>query len=102
MIFVHGWIKIPEDELEAAIHAASAMVLETVKEPGCLHYSFAKDITKAGLIHISERWDSEESLNAHFETPHMSAFNMTISGLTIEAMDIRLYSGEEVRVMMQS
>lgn len=102
MIFVQGWIKVSEEELEDALAAASAMVSETIKEQGCRHYSFAMDIDKAGLIHISERWDNEESLNAHFQTPHMSAFNAAISGLTIEAMDVRLYSGEEVRVMMQS
>ena len=102
MIFVQGWIKVSDKDLETAVIAASAMVLETKKEQGCLHYSFAKDIDEPSLIHISERWDTEESLNAHFQTPHMSAFNIAISELTIEAMDVRLYSGDEVRVMMQS
>lgn len=102
MIFVQGWIKLSEDSLSEIVPAASAMMSETMKEPGCLHYSFSKDIKDTGLVHISERWDSEDSLNAHFQTPHMSIFNTALSGLSIEGMDIRMYSGEEIKVMMQS
>ena len=91
-----------EQDLDLVIPVASAMMVETVKELGCLHYSFAKDINEAGLIHISERWDGEESLNAHFQTQHMSAFNADISNLKIKGMDVRMYSGDEVKVMMQS
>lgn len=102
MIFVQGWIKILEQDLNVIVPAATIMMEETVKEPGCLHYSFAKDLNEVGLIHISERWDNEDCLNAHFQTPHMAMFNESISKTTIEAMDVRMYSGDEVKVMMQS
>lgn len=102
MIFVQGWIKLSVENLDEIIPAASIMMVETMKEPGCLHYSFSKDIRDAGLVHISERWDSEDNLNAHFQTAHMSTFNSVLSELSIEGMDIRMYSGEEVKVMMQS
>ncbi|GAB5488578.1 MAG: hypothetical protein Pars2KO_21480 [Parasphingorhabdus sp.] len=102
MIFVQGWIKVSEKDLPTIIPAASTMMIETVKEEGCLHYSFAHDIVETGLVQISERWDTEESLNAHFQTSHMLAFNKAISELSIEAMDIRMYSGDETKVMMQS
>lgn len=102
MIFVQGWIRVSEQDLDAIIPAASIMMKETVKETGCLHYSFARDINDVGRIHISERWDSEDSLNAHFQTAHMSSFNASISEIAIEAMDVRMYSGNEVKVMMQS
>ncbi len=102
MIFVQGWIRVSKHDLDEIVPAASLMMIETVKEPGCLHYSFAKDVSDSGLVHISERWDSQDSLNAHFQTQHMSHFNAALSGLTIEAMDVRMYSGEEVKIMMQS
>lgn len=102
MIFVQGWIKVPEQELGDIIPAASEMMAETVKEAGCLHYSFAKDLNDAGIVHICERWENEDHLNAHFQTQHMAEFNSAISTINIEGMDVRMYSGEEIRVLMQS
>jgi len=101
-IFVQGWVKVSEADLETAVPAASNMMIETVKESDCLHYSFAKDNNETGLIHICERWEDEDSLNTHFQTAHMTALNEAISGLSISGMDVCLYSGDEVRVMMQS
>ena len=102
MIFVQGWIRIASKDVDDIIPAARVMMMETNEEPGCLHYSFAKDVVENNLIHISERWDCEDNLKAHFQTPHMAEFNAAMSEVTIVSADIRMYSGDEVKVMMQS
>ena len=102
MIFVQGTIRAASSDLEALVPVISMMVEKSNNEEGCLHYSFAKSLTEPDVIHITERWKSEDDLNAHFQTTHMAEFNAAISAVTIEAADVRMYSGEEVRVMIQS
>lgn len=102
MIFVQGWIKLVPQDVEKILPIARDMVAATLKEEGCIHYSFAQDVSEPSLIHISERWRGEDELNAHFQTSHMASFNEAANEMTIEHMDVRMFSGEEVRVMMQS
>jgi quinol monooxygenase YgiN len=102
MIFVQGWVKAAEKDISKVIEAAIEMSKKSNEEEGCLDYCFAQDISEANLFHITERWKSEDDLNSHFQTPHMAAFNTAIAGIRFESMDVRMYSGDEVRIMMQS
>lgn len=102
MIFVQGWIQVAAKDVDTVIPGATAMTGETLKEEGCLHYCFARDIADPTIFHLTERWISEEALGAHFQTPHMTAFNAMTANITIEGMDVRMYDGREVKVMMQS
>ena len=102
MIFVEGWIKLKSADLEKIEPLAKMMMAESAKEDGCLHYSFAKDLADDSIIRVSERWESERHLTDHFATEHMAEFNTVFSDLSAEAMDIRMYAGEQVRIMMQS
>ena len=103
MIFVQGWIRLASaDDAEKILPAAREMAAATHEENGCLAYSFAVDVNDARLIQLNERWENEDALQLHFQTPHMAAFNQAVSGLNIDAMDVRMYAGDEIRVMMQS
>ena len=102
MLFVQGWILISAADVEKVKIAAVKMMTESQKETGCQDYNFSMDIAETNLFRITERWTSENDLNAHFATSHMAEFNAMISEITIEAMDVRLYSGDEVRILMQS
>ncbi|QJB68499.1 putative quinol monooxygenase [Parasphingorhabdus halotolerans] len=102
MIFVQGVIKVASESLDDIISPVIEIAKASDKEVGCLHYSFAQDISDPSIFHICERWRSEDDLNAHFQEPHVATFNAAIAGLKIESMDVRMYSGDEVRIMMQS
>ncbi len=103
MIFVQGWIRLAEsDDVESILPAARQMAEATLTETGCIAYSFAIDVSDPQLIQLNERWVSEEALQQHFQTPHMAEFNKAVSTLNIKSMDVRMYSGDEVRIMMQS
>ncbi|MEM8919013.1 MAG: putative quinol monooxygenase [Pseudomonadota bacterium] len=102
MIMVLGSVEIAEMEFESIRPAVTDMMKASAAETGCLHYSFSQDASNPGLFHIVERWKSEEDLGAHFQTDHMARFNAALASVKIGKMDVRLYAGEEVRVMMQS
>ncbi len=103
MIFVQGWIRLAgSDDVESILPAVHQMAEATLTEPGCIAYSFAIDVSDPQLIQLNERWVSEEALQQHFQTPHMAEFNKAVSSLNIKSMDVRMYSGDEVRIMMQS
>ena len=102
MIMVQGWVEITEQDFATIRPAVANMMVASASEPGCLHYSFSQDAARPDLFHIVERWKSEADLNAHFQTEHMAQFNAALASVKIGKMDVRMYKGEEVRVMMQS
>lgn len=102
MIFVQGWVEIAETEFESIKPAVANMMAASSNESGCLHYSFSQDVSNSDLFHIVERWNSEDDLNAHFQTAHMAEFNSALASAKIRKMDVRMYTGEEVRVMIRS
>lgn len=102
MIFVQGTIRLGSPDIQAIVSAIKMMTTKSNEEPGCIHYSFAQDISDPQLLHICERWKSEEDLNAHFQTEHMAKFNELVATIEVTRMDVRMYAGDEDKVMMQS
>ncbi|MEO9469488.1 putative quinol monooxygenase [Parasphingorhabdus sp.] len=102
MIFVQGTIRLGSPDIQDIAPAIKMMTTKSSEESGCIHYSFAQDVTDPRLLHICERWKSEEDLNAHFQTEHMAKFNALVATIEIAQIDVRMYAGDEVKVMMQS
>lgn len=71
MIAVQGSFRFPVPALDEARQLMRAVIEATLAESGCRAYSYAEDVTEAGLFRATELWDSREALAAHFETPHM-------------------------------
>ena len=95
MIVVTGTVEVAADGLEKALQLARVMVAETRKEPGCRTYGFYQDIEAPGRIRIYEEWVSPEALAAHFETPHMAAFQQGMSAVTVLSMDVKRHEAGE-------
>lgn len=74
MIIVSGQIHLVATELERAHRAGSAMAATSRSEPGCVDYRFAMDIDDPLCVHLLEKWESEEALEAHFASAHFAAF----------------------------
>lgn len=102
MIIVQGWVKMPPEAVEAMQAAAAVMVAETLKEPGCLDYSFAVDLVAPGTIRISELWVDDDALSAHFATPHMARFNAAMAGAKATGASVKAYTAEHLRTLMGS
>jgi len=100
MLIVEGWVRFAPGDLDKLIQMARIMVDETLQEPGCLHYSYARDISDPDVLRISERWADQAALDAHFTAPHMASFGAGLAQVERLGADVRVYSGEEIKRLM--
>jgi quinol monooxygenase YgiN len=98
MIVVTGEFRMPVERRAEAVEAMDRVVAATLKEAGCIAYSYAEDIREAGLFRVSELWESREALCAHFAAPHMAEWQKERAalGMTGRAVTAFSVSGKEV------
>ena len=80
-------LPIKPDAHDAIRAAGVKMCAATLLEEGCLRYNFSFDFADPNLVRISEEWESQEALGAHFKSPHMAEFGAAIGGLVAGAAD---------------
>jgi quinol monooxygenase YgiN len=73
-VVVAGTFRIPPQEAAALRPHLKAVIAETRKEDGCLAYAYAADLEDPALFRVFEHWRDQAALDAHFETPHMKAW----------------------------
>jgi len=76
------------DEAVAAMKICAA---ETLKENGCAEYRFALPINDGEPIVLFEEWESQDHLNAHFETSHLATFRGKMEEVLSQPPVIRRY-----------
>ena len=91
MLIIAGSASIDPAKRDELSAAGREMVAETRKEPGCLAYAFSWDFDDPNVIHIYERWESQEALDAHFASPHMAKFQVALGKLGPSGLEIRKY-----------
>jgi quinol monooxygenase YgiN len=96
MLVIAGHIRIDPAKRDVAIAAARALMGATRSEAGCVVYKFSADLADPGLFHIFEQWESPAALDAHFEAPHMAAFQAEIPKLGLRQMDLKRYEVSRV------
>lgn len=92
MLLIVGTIRLPPENLETARPAMRRMVEKSRAEDGCLGYSYAEDVLESGLIHVTEIWRDQASLDRHFASSHLSEWRAAWPDLGIH--DRRLDSYE--------
>ena len=90
-IIIAGTISVEPDMVDAAMAAAVTMMQATHQEPGCHAYVFSVDPVEPGVLHVYEKWESQEHLASHFETDHMAEFQAKVPDLGISGMDVLKY-----------
>ena len=100
MIIVEGQARLEpgaigrlKEEMRAQIEASRA-------EPGCIRYSYGADVLDPDVMLISEIWASQQALEAHFQTPHMAAFNKAFRSAKVLAIRVDAYSAEHSRTLL--
>jgi quinol monooxygenase YgiN len=91
VLIIAGSFRIDPAKRDAAVAAAREMMTETLKEKGCHSYCFSADLSDPTLVHLFERWESDDDLRAHFKTPHMTRFQTAFIGLAPEVIGIQKY-----------
>jgi quinol monooxygenase YgiN len=96
-VVVAGTFRIPPENFADLRPHLEAVVAATRAEDGCLVYSYAVDVADAGLIRVFEHWRDQAALDAHFQTPHMKAWQAVRMQHGFHDRAISVYDVESVR-----
>jgi quinol monooxygenase YgiN len=102
MIIVMGHARLGPGEMDRINADMLTQVAATNAEPGCQHYSFSRDVSDPDRLVISERWDDQAAIDAHFKSAHMATFNAVIGAAQVLGLDVKSYdlSTGEVKQLM--
>jgi quinol monooxygenase YgiN len=59
---------------EKLANALDALLAPTRKEQGVLQYEMFRDLNEPRCFVFIERWENEETFNAHCNSPHVDAY----------------------------
>ena len=91
MIVLDVKFNLKEGCQDEAVAAMKIVAAETLKENGCAEYRFALPINDGDPIVLFEEWESQDALNAHFETEHLATFRARMKEVLSEPAVIRRY-----------
>ncbi|WP_112945208.1 MULTISPECIES: putative quinol monooxygenase [unclassified Rhizobium] len=91
MLLIVGTIRLPHENLALARPVMQRMVEMSRAEDGCLDYSYAEDVLEPGLVHVTERWRDQASLDRHFQTAHLSDWRAAWPALGIHDRKLQSY-----------
>lgn len=77
------------DETRAALEG---FIEPTRAEAGCIYYELMQNNDDPTDFTFVEEWESNETLNAHLESPHITAFKQRAGDLLSSDPDIRRYT----------
>ncbi|HSI85314.1 MAG: putative quinol monooxygenase [Candidatus Methylacidiphilales bacterium] len=67
-----------------------AMIVPTRAEPGCILYELHQDTERPDEFIMFERWETKESLDGHFNSPHFKALGEKLHPFLAGAPQIAL------------
>ena len=96
-IIVLGHIDLHAEDASAAEALMRTMTSETVKEQGCLHYAYSRDLVTAHRFQLSELWENEESLAAHLQASHTMTYRAGIGKLRVVKRGVKKYDASNMK-----
>ena len=91
LIIVIGQFDIHPEDVAAAGELMRVMMNETIKEPGCHHYAYSRDLSTPNRFQLSELWADEVALDAHFRADHTATYRAAISKLRVQRRTVKRY-----------
>ena len=91
MLVISGTFNVEPSDRDAFLEASKAAMAETLKEEGCYEYCFTPDINDPAVVHIFERWESEDNLTPHMKSEHMKTFGRALKGLNMRGRELTIY-----------
>lgn len=92
MLIVAGSITAEPGGRDAFLTAVQPMVSATLEESGCHEYAFTPDPNDDSRVLLYELWDNQASLDSHFASAHMAAWQVTRKGLALTGSSIKKYN----------
>jgi len=96
LLLIAGTFRVEPAHRDVMLAAARDMMRETLQERGCQAYRFTADLDDPGLVHLFERWESDEALAAHFKMPHMARFQAAVAAHPPQIVEIQRYDVSKV------
>ena len=90
-VIVAGSYRVSPESLPALRPHMLAVIQATRAEAGCIDYAYAEDVAESGLIRVFELWTDQAALDAHFQSPHMRAWQEARAGYGFYDRDISVY-----------
>ena len=97
MIVIVGQFDIQAEDAPAAAELMQVMMIESMKEQGCHHYAYSRDLATPNRFQLSERWEDDAALTAHFRTDHMAAYRAGMSKLRVEMRTVTRYEATNAK-----
>lgn len=90
-IVIMGQFDIHPEDASAAAELMRVMMEATMQEPGCHHYAYSRDLSTPNRFQLSELWQDEAALAAHFRTNHMATYRAGMSQLRVQRRTVKRY-----------
>ena len=90
-IVILGHFDIHPEDMTAAAELMRVMMNETVKEPGCHHYAYSRDLSTPDRCQLSELWENDDALASHFRAPHMATYRAGMAKLRVLKRIVQRY-----------
>ena len=100
MVVVMGSARFDDGEIDRLMPDLVAQMAATQAEPGCTHYSFARDVLDPDLLLIAERWRDAEALDAHARSAHVKAFGATLRSARMQSIAVKAYDASGERTLV--
>lgn len=88
---IMGQFDIHPEDASAAAELMRVMMEATMQEPGCHHYAYSRDLSTPNRFQLSELWQDEAALAAHFRTNHMATYRAGMSQLRVQRRTVKRY-----------
>lgn len=72
MIIVAGTVRVDPAKRDAARVIMEKVITASRAENGCIEYSYAVDVLDPSVVRVFEVWRDRETLQRHFQMPHLS------------------------------
>ncbi len=72
MIIVAGSVRVDPAKREAARAIMEKTITASRAEDGCIDYAYSVDVLDPGLVRVWEVWRDRETLQRHFQMPHLA------------------------------
>ena len=96
MIVIIVSIESSAADIAAIKDAMAAMETASRAEAGCHDYTFNVELNNPDKLRMTECWEDEAALKAHFATPHMAAFNEAMASAPRAKISMVTYEATEI------
>lgn len=74
MLIIEGSLTFPEEERDQVLAGLIDITKLSRADAGCVGYRWAEDLEARNTFHFFECWESQETFDAHINSPHELAF----------------------------